>query len=161
MSKLCPAESGALACIGCPVSSIESLCGSIGASSTLSYMANLVSNLDQHLKLELFPSSSVDDFTDSDSPYYASCSSCGSYLVQSDLEKFMRFQDIGLETSFKCPNCRNCKSCLKGPGEELLTMKEEFQQQIIEESVTIDESLGQAVAKLAFLSNLDERTYYS
>ena len=68
----------------------------------------------------------------------------------------MRLQDLGLDTSFKCPTCRNCKSCLKGPGEELLSMKEEFQQQIIEQSVKIDENIGQAVARLAFLSDPSE-----
>ena len=62
----------------------------------------------------------------------------------------MRLQDSGLDTNYKCPNCRNCKSCLKGSGQELLSMREEFQQQVIEDSVTIDEEIGQAIAYLAF-----------
>ena len=32
-------------------------------------------------------------------------------------------------------------------------MREEYQQQIIEDSVTIDQNIGQAVAKLAFVSD--------
>ena len=155
-SKLRPAEQGALACIGGPVSCIESLCGTIGTSSTLSYMANLTMNLDQHLKLDLFPSSLLGETTMEDEDLLATCSLCGSHLVQSELEKFMKLQDTGLDTTFRCPSCRNCKSCLKGPGEELLSMREEFQQNIIEESVTIDENLGQAVARLAFLSDPSE-----
>ena len=88
-SKFRPYEPGALACIGGPVSCLETLCGSHGASSTLSYMANLTMNLGNHLKLDLFPSSSYDDPTEEDTSSLASCSSCGSFLIQSELEKFM------------------------------------------------------------------------
>ena len=55
-SKLRPAESNALACIGGPLSCIDSLCNSLGASTTMSYMANLTQNLGQYLKIDLFPS---------------------------------------------------------------------------------------------------------
>ena len=76
--------------------------------------------------------------------------------MQSELEKFLKLQDVGLDTSFKCPSCRNCKACLKGAGQELISMKEEYQQQLIEDSVRIDEDLGRAVAKLAFLSDPED-----
>ena len=148
-SKLQPAEPGALACIGGPISCLESLLGNLGAPSTLSYMANLVQNVGQHFSIDLFPSSGLDS---SD----ISCSECGSFLVQSELEKFFRLQDAGLDTNFKCPACRNCKSCLRGAGKELLSIKEEFQQQVIEDSVWIDDDVGQAVARLAFISDPTE-----
>ena len=157
-SKFRPSEPGTLACIGGPLSCIESLCGTFGASSTMSYMANLTMNLGDHLKLDLFPNT----YNDEKDPV-ALCSSCGVYLVQSELDRFMRLQDIGLDTSFKCPSCRDCKACQKGPGKELLSMKEEFQQQVIEKSVTIDEGRGKAVARLAFLTdpaeNLQDNEY--
>ena len=155
-SKFMPAESGALACIGGPVSCLESLCGNLGVSSTISYMANLTQNLGSHLKLELFPSSHFDSFIEKENSAYASCSECGCFLIQSELEKFMKLQDSGLDSNFKCPSCRNCKSCLKGAGKELLSMKEEFQQQVIQESVKIDDDLGRAVARLAFTSDPTE-----
>ena len=155
-SKLRPAEPGALACIGGPISSLEYLCGSHGALSTLSYMANLTRDLGSYLKLDLFPSCFLSDTTVEDNIPGALCSSCGVFLVQSELEKFMRLQDSGLDTSFKCPACRNCKNCLKGPGKELLSMKEEFHQQAIEDSVRLDDSLNQAVARLAFISDPSE-----
>ena len=85
-----------------------------------------------------------------------SCASCGSFLIQSELERFMRIQDAGLDINFKCPACRHCKTCLRGAGKEVLTMKEEYQQQMIEESIRIDEGIGQAVAWLVFISDPTE-----
>ena len=156
-SKLQPAEPGALACLGGPISSFESLCGTFGASSTLSYMANLIQNTSQHLSIDLFPSDSYGfDGNGTVQSSEMSCASCGSFLIQSELERFMRIQDAGLDINFKCPACRNCKTCLRGAGKELLTMKEEYQQQIIEESVRIDDNIGQAVARLAFISDPSE-----
>ena len=154
-SKLRPAEEGALACIGGPVSCLEALCGTISASTTMSYMANLTQNLGHYLMVDMFPARPDCGYDSFDSSV-ASCSDCGSYLVQSELEKFLRMQDAGLDPNFKCPACRNCKSCLKGAGKELISMKEEFQQQIVEDSVSIDDKISRAVAKLAFNSDPPE-----
>ena len=161
-SKLRPWDENALACIGGPVSCLESLCGSIGTSSTISYMANLIYQTDKHLAIDLFPKADTfekspynhnDPYYDAEEISHIKCVECGLYTVQTDLEKFMKLQDAGLDPNFKCPKCRNCKSCLKGSGKEFLSMKEEFQQQIIEDSISIDEDRGQAVAKLAFISD--------
>ena len=77
-------------------------------------------------------------------------------LVQSELERFIKLQDAGLDPNFKCPNCRDCKTCPKGAGIELLSIKEEFQQQIIQESVQIDDNMGQIIARLAFMTDPSE-----
>ena len=102
-SKLMPASSGALACIGGPISCIDHICDTIGASSTLSYMANLTQNLGRYTKLEFFPSSepTCDDLrTDT-----MSCENCGAFSIQSEMERFLRMQDAGLDTNYKCPKC--------------------------------------------------------
>ena len=163
-SKLMPAASGALVCIGGPISCLDHICENAGASSTLSYMANLTQNLGSYTKLEFFPSNDLDlsEISRKEFPEF-SCIECGVNLVQSDLEKFMKLQDAGLDTNYKCPKCRNCPSCIKGSGHELLSMKEEFQQQVIEESVVLDDELGKVVAFLAFVSdpaeNLNENEH--
>ena len=78
------------------------------------------------------------------------------FTIQSELEKFMKLQDSGLDTNFKCPKCRDCKSCLKGSGQEILSMKEEFEQQVVESSIRIDKDLEQSIAFLAFIADPDE-----
>ena len=129
----------------------------MGTSSTLSYMANLTPNLGNYLKIDLFPFNC--SYVDSDDNLIQedqSCTDCGSFLVQSELEKFQRLQDAGLNPNYKCPACRDCKSCLGGSGKELLSMKEEYQQKLIEDSVRIDENISQAIAHLAFAVDPEE-----
>ena len=59
-------------------------------------------------------------------------------LVQSEIEKYIKLQDAGLDISFKCPRCRNCRECLQGPGREKLSHLQETEQLLIKDSVTID-----------------------
>ena len=92
------------------------------------------------------------------------CVECGykheheknSMLVQSEIERFMKLQDAGLDISYKCPKCRSCKDCLKGAGHERLSMKEEREQCIIQNSVRIDIEKNRAVARLAFTADPTE-----
>jgi len=42
------------------------------------------------------------------------CTSCNA--VQSEIEKYMKTQDVGLNTGYKCQCCRDCRDCLKGPA---------------------------------------------
>ena len=74
-------------------------------------------------------------------------------LVQSELEKFMKHQDAGLEIAFKCPKCRSCRDCLRGAGKEKLSMKQEAEQLLIKNSVRIDQELNRAIAFLAFTAD--------
>ena len=75
----------------------------------------------------------------------------GTHLVQSELDKYFKLQDVGLDTNFKCPSCRNCPDCLRGAGKEKMTLIEEAQQQVIRNSVRIDKDLKRPVACLAFI----------
>ena len=86
------------------------------------------------------------------------CSDCESkfHLIQGEMEKFMKLQDAGLDTSYRCPSCRRCKDCLKGAGKERLSMHQEFEQHIIKGSVKIDQEINRAVASLAFTDDPDK-----
>ena len=71
--------------------------------------------------------------------------------AQTEMKKFLQQQEAGLDSSFKCIRCRDCKECLKGAGQERMSIRQEAEQQIIKESVHIDKDLGRAVAKLPFM----------
>ena len=85
------------------------------------------------------------------------CSTCKVNAVQSELEKFMKLQDSGLDMSYKCLTCRDCKPCKRGAGQERISMKKEFEQQGIKSSVRIDEDLKQAISFLAFIDDPEEK----
>ena len=69
------------------------------------------------------------------------------------MKRFLEQQDLGLDTSFKCARCRECKDCLKGAGHERLSIIQEEHQQKIRESVHIDKDIGRGVATLPFLTD--------
>ena len=73
-----------------------------------------------------------------------------SVSIQSELKKFMQQQEAGLDSSYKCPKCRNCKDCVKGSGYEKISLKQEAEQELIKESVKVDLEKGRAIAKLPF-----------
>ena len=71
--------------------------------------------------------------------------------VQQELQKFMDLQEARLKKDFKCRQCRNCDDCRWGAGHERLRLKQEAEQQLFKESITIDHEAGIAVAKLPFI----------
>ena len=68
--------------------------------------------------------------------------------VQKEMKKFMDLQESGLKTDFRCKQCRNCDNCRKGAGQEKLSLKQEAEQELVRQSVTIKD--GVAIAKLPF-----------
>ena len=90
-----------------------------------------------------------------------SCYDCGQDIsfkkqcmsIQAELRKFFEQQQAGLDTSFRCVKCRDCKQCFKGAGEELKSMQQEAHQSLIRESICIDKKLKRAVAKLPFTTD--------
>ena len=79
-----------------------------------------------------------------------------SNLVQSEMEKFLKLQDSGLDMAYKCPKCRRCSDCLKGAGQEKLSMQQEAEQEVIKDSVKINIPEGKATASLAFTADPDK-----
>ena len=51
--------------------------------------------------------------------------------VQSDLQKLMQLQGVGLDATFKCPSCRECEECSKKSGYERISRKQEAEQELI------------------------------
>ena len=76
-----------------------------------------------------------------------------SHQIQSEMEKFMKLQEAGLGSSFKCPKCRSCKECRRGPGKELISMQMEAEQELIKDSIRIDIDEKRAFVLLAFTAD--------
>ena len=102
-----------------------------------------------------------DDQTEIDHHEAVTCCDCGDVIkaaeqcvtIQTELKRFLQQQEAGLDATFRCLRCRNCKTCLKGAGQERMSMKQEAEQELIRQSVHIDKKLGRAVAKLPFLTD--------
>ena len=77
--------------------------------------------------------------------------------IQSDMQKFMQLQEVGLDASFKCPSCRECEDCSKGSGYERISRRQEAEQELIRKSIHIDENKSRAFAELPF--KVDPKDY--
>ena len=64
----------------------------------------------------------------------------------------MDMQEAGLGSDYRCRQCRGCSDCRRGAGHERLSLRQEAEQQLIRESIFIDEVKGIATAKLPFVS---------
>ena len=121
-------------------------------SQDVEYQGDVEEDLDQD-------DGDIDD-EDCDLPGVA-CEDCGELsiyknqclAVQGELKRFLQQQEAGLDCSFRCLRCRDCKLCLKGAGEERKSMQQEAHQEIIRQSVMIDKEIGRAVAKLPFVAD--------
>ena len=69
------------------------------------------------------------------------------------MKRFLDQQEAGFDWSFRCLRCRYCLECLKGAGQEMMSMIQEVQQQMICQSVYIDHEKGKAIARLPFLTD--------
>ena len=75
------------------------------------------------------------------------------------LDKFHIFKETeraGSEWLFRCVNCRGCETC-NNQTNEIMSIKEETEQQIINESVTVDIQNHQSVATLPLMCNPTQR----
>ena len=82
---------------------------------------------------------------------------CSSISEQSELKKFLKLQEAGLDVSYRCRQCRNCQKCKGGDSEERLSLRQEAEQELIRESVHLDVENGQATAKLPFTHDPNEK----
>ena len=76
--------------------------------------------------------------------------------VQSEFQKFMRTQEVGLDSSYRCRRCRDCSDCKRGSGFEKISLMQEAEQELIKESIFIDYENSRAIVHLPFKANPKE-----
>ena len=83
---------------------------------------------------------------------------CVCMLAKRAPRNLKRFEDVeaaGTEITYRCVNCRNCKTCLKGPVNEEMSIESEAQQSLLEDCVNVDIQLGITMARLPFIADPD------
>ena len=71
--------------------------------------------------------------------------------IQSKIRKFQASQFVGSEIQYRCSKCRNCQQCKC--SDEDMTIREEIEQEKIEESITIDLENRKVVATLPLIAD--------
>ena len=69
------------------------------------------------------------------------------------LKTFEQVENSGTNISYRCVKCRNCNDCKKGALIEEISIREEYEQDLIDRSVTLDPVEHTATAVLPFLED--------
>ena len=76
-----------------------------------------------------------------------------SIFSKDKVSKFIQGEEMGTSVDYRCPACRNCNSCKSGERLETVSLIEEKEQFLIENSLRYDEKSKLIVAKLPFIAN--------
>ena len=73
-------------------------------------------------------------------------------FISNSMKIFEEVEATGSEISYRCPRCRSCHDC-KHASNDIISVKEEVEQSLINASVTIDFNTHIAKASLPFISD--------
>ena len=71
------------------------------------------------------------------------------------LKNFEVLEKTGTEISYRCMDCRNCAECKKGVLVEDISIREEYEQDLINKSVTVNIDDNVSSAYLPFTADPD------
>ena len=85
--------------------------------------------------------------------YEESCSPTSQVHITSTMRVFEEVDATGSEISYRCPQCRTCKACKHEATNDIISVKEEIEQSIINSSVKIDLQTATSTALLPFIAD--------
>ena len=71
-----------------------------------------------------------------------------------NFKMFEEVENAGSEISFRCNNCRNCKACKEHSRVDMMGVKEEVEQDVINKPITVDTDRIITTALLPLMFNL-------
>ena len=74
-------------------------------------------------------------------------------LSLSRIQKAIEVDQTGSVIDYRCSSCRGCSKCKNGDQIEKVSLKEEYEQSLIDASVTVDTDAGISTATLPFIAN--------
>ena len=77
----------------------------------------------------------------------------GNSLLARKLKIFENVENAGSEISYRCSNCRSCKVCKEHEHNEMMSIKEEIEQDIINSSVKVNREKRITTASLPLMHN--------
>ena len=78
-------------------------------------------------------------------------------LTLSKIQKAIEADQTGSFIEYRCIDCRGCQKCKNGDKIEKVSLKEEYEQSLIDASVTVDIDAGVSTATLPFLVDPEKR----
>ena len=76
--------------------------------------------------------------------------------IRDPYQKYWDMEGTAAEIQYRCPNCRNCQACRSGEVLEAVSLKDEKEQFLIENSIRYDAKQRKLIARLPFIANPSE-----
>ena len=76
-----------------------------------------------------------------------------SNMLVRNFKMFEEVENAGSKISYRCNNCRNCKTCKEHARADMMSVKEEVEQNVINKSVTVDTDRRITTALLLLMFN--------
>ena len=80
------------------------------------------------------------------------CEDC-RVLLSSRTKPVNESEEAGSKIDYRCERCRSCTECKKGEFTHKISLKEEFEQDLIQKSVRVDFNNNETTALLPFIGN--------
>ena len=78
-------------------------------------------------------------------------------VMITKVSKFIEAENAGSKIDYRCVKCRNCSDCRNGELTEKISLLEEVEQDLIEDTVEIDLEKREAIAYLPFTVSPEEK----
>ena len=75
------------------------------------------------------------------------------YNIREIEKSFCDAEDLNTDVTYRCVSCRNCSQCRRGDQLEEISLKEEVEQALIEESITLKPEELRIEARLPFIAD--------
>ena len=76
-----------------------------------------------------------------------------SFTIARKQQHFEDVENAASEILFRCIDCRNCLKCKHGEHTEMISVREEIEQDLIDKSVTVNIQAGMTTARLPLLED--------
>ena len=86
-----------------------------------------------------------------------SCNYADTVMISDKKRLQNEAEDAGSIIEYRCINCRNCSSCKNSEQVEKVSLREEFEQHVIDNTVSLDFEKGVASALLPFIADPVEK----
>lgn len=73
------------------------------------------------------------------------------------IKLFNQVEETGSIITYRCVKCRNCKTCKEHDRNEMLSIREEVEQDVIDQSVVVQENQELTTARLPFMQDPKKR----
>ena len=88
---------------------------------------------------------------------HKNCDECKAFVSRApkSVKIFEEIENMGTNISYRCVRCRECKDCKKGALVEEISIRDEYEQSLIDDSVTLNTEKNVCTAVLPFTEDPD------